>query len=128
LDHSIVLVNKRAGRFKADEDSKLKDAVQTHGGKSWGAIAVLVPGRSEKRCRHRWHEVLDPIINQVSGDTGKWAEDEDEKLKDAVQTRGNENWVALSVLIPGRTRSQCWDRWRHVLGPNIDRESGRKGI
>jgi hypothetical protein len=26
----------------------LKDAVQKHGGKNWGAIAALIPGRSSE--------------------------------------------------------------------------------
>jgi hypothetical protein len=42
-----------------DEDSKLKDAVHTHGDKDWVAIAALVPGRRQKQCRNRWHVVLD---------------------------------------------------------------------
>jgi hypothetical protein len=32
------------GTWSEDKDIKLKDAVQRHGGKDWGAIAALVPG------------------------------------------------------------------------------------
>jgi hypothetical protein len=31
-----------------------------------------------------WHDALDPNIERVRGRTGKWAEDENSMLKDAV--------------------------------------------
>jgi hypothetical protein len=49
LDPSIDRANGRKGdSWTADEDSKLKDAVQTHGGKNWAAITALVAGRTKK--------------------------------------------------------------------------------
>jgi hypothetical protein len=59
----------RTGKWTEDEDSKLKDAVQTHGGKNWGAIAALVPGRTNDQCRHRWQGVLDPSVALTAGRT-----------------------------------------------------------
>jgi hypothetical protein len=41
------------------------------------ATTVLVPGRTQKQCSNRWHDGLDPSIDQATGRTGKWAEDED---------------------------------------------------
>ena len=36
--------------------------------------------------------------------TGRWTEDEgDNKLKDSVERHGGEDWVAIAVLVPGRT-------------------------
>jgi hypothetical protein len=35
---------------------------------------------------------------------GEWTAVEDGKLKDAVQTHGGKNWVAISALVAGRTR------------------------
>jgi hypothetical protein len=89
--------------------------VQTHGGKNWIAIAALVRGRTQGQCRHRWHRVFDLSIDRAIGRTGKWAEDEDVKLKDAVQTHGSKRWAAIATLIPGRTLSQCQSRWQRVL-------------
>jgi hypothetical protein len=40
-------VNERTDKWAEDEDAKLRDAVETHGDKSWAAIATLVPGRGE---------------------------------------------------------------------------------
>jgi hypothetical protein len=112
LKPSIDQANERAGKWTADEDSKLKDAAQKHGGKSWNAIAALIPGRTKTQCSSRWHTALNPSIAPTAGSTGKWTPDEDSKLKDAVQTHGGKNWVAISATVPGRTKLQCNNRWQ----------------
>jgi hypothetical protein len=127
LDPSIDRATGRTGKWSEDEDIKLKDAYTTHGGKNWAAIAAVVPGRTKCQCRRRWHEALDPSIDLATGRTGKWSEDEDIKLKDAVQTHGAKNWGAIAVLVPGRTKHQCRNRWQVVLDPSIDRATGRTG-
>jgi hypothetical protein len=110
LDPSIGLTAGRTGKWAEDEDSKLKDAVQTHGDKDWVAISALVQGRTRNQFRNRWHAVLDPSIGRASGRTDKWSEDEDRKLKDAVQTYGVKDLAAIAALVPGRTKNQCWSR------------------
>jgi myb proto-oncogene protein len=127
LDPSIDRANKRTGKWAEDEDSKLKDAVQTHGGKNWGAIATLVPGRTRDQCSNRWHSALDPSISLTGGRWGRWTVDEDIKLKDAVQTHGGNNWGAIATLVPGRTRDQCSNRWHSALDPSISLTGGRGG-
>jgi myb proto-oncogene protein len=101
LDPSIGRANGRTSNWTAVEDSKLKDAVQTHGGKKWGAISALVPGRTKMQCKNRWHGALNPNSNLTGGRTGKWEEDEDSKLKDAMRRHG------------ARIRSQ-FPRWFRV--------------
>jgi myb proto-oncogene protein len=106
----------REGRWTAVEDSKLQYAVQTHGDKDWVAISAQVPGRTKGQCWQRWHDVLDPNICRASRRRGEWTAFEDRKLKDAVQTQqGDKDWVAISVLVPGRTRKQCCERWTRTL-------------
>jgi protein involved in temperature-dependent protein secretion len=105
----------------------VKDAVQTHGGKDWAAISALIRGRTQKQCRNRWHNGLNPSIGRASARKGKWAEDEDNKLKAAVLTHGGKDWVAISSLVPCRTRSQCFRRRQDVLDPSIGQVSGRTG-
>jgi hypothetical protein len=119
--------SERKGRWTQDEDDKLKDAVRTYGGKNWVAISVLVPGRTHQQCQNRWYNGLDPNIDGVTKHAGTWTEEEDSKLEDAVQTHGGKNWAAIAVLVPGRTKIQCSNRWHHGLDPNIDRVTGRKG-
>jgi hypothetical protein len=111
------------GHWTLKEDSKLKSAVTNTSKKKWGneyktdwaAVAALVPGRTRRQCWHRWKNGLDPSIDRVNGRTGKWAEDEDSKLKEAVQTHGGKNWCGIAALVPSRTRNQCRNRWnKHI--------------
>jgi hypothetical protein len=127
LNPSIGRASGRKGQWSAIEDSKLKNAAQTHGGKNWGTIAGMVPGRTESQCLGRWHNVLDPNISRASGRKGKWSAAEDSQLKHTCQTHADKDWGAISLLVPGRTRKQCWSRWHDVLDPSIVRASGRKG-
>jgi hypothetical protein len=127
LNPSIAMTAGRVGAWAEDEDTKLKNAVLMHGRKDWGAITKLVPGRTRAQCRYRWHDYVDPIIDRTAGRTGTWTEVEDGKLKDAVQLHGGKGWVAISALVPGRTKKQCWSRWHNALKPIIDRTTGRTG-
>jgi hypothetical protein len=127
LKPSIALMAGRTGKWEEDEDSKLKAAVQTHGGKNWGSIVVLVPGRTKKQCWSRWHDALDPSIDRVNGRTGEWTAVEDSKLEVAVQTHGGKNWKEIAEMVPGRTPSQCCSRWNNALNPSITLTAGRKG-
>jgi uncharacterized protein YbdZ (MbtH family) len=127
LGSSIGRASERKGKWTAVEDSKLKDAVHTHGDKDWGTIAALVPGRTGKQCSKRWHAVLVSSIGQVSGRKGKWTAVEDSKLKDAVHAHGDKDWGTIAALVPGRTRDQCWSRWKNAFDPSIDRANQRTG-
>jgi hypothetical protein len=119
IDRSIVC----AGKWTADEDKKLKEAVRSHGAKKWSATAALVPGRTSDQCNGRWHNVLDPSIDRSIVRAGKWTADEDKKLKEAVRSHGARKWVATAALVPGRTSDQCRYRWYSALNPSIDRSA-----
>jgi hypothetical protein len=127
LDPSIDQTTVLAGKWTTDEDKRLKDAVLTHGGKSWETIAALVPGRTKRQCCDRWRDILDPSIDRTTALVGKWTVGEDNKLKDSVLTLGNKNWAAIAALLPGRTKIKCCDRWRDALDPSIDPTTARVG-
>ena len=128
LNPSIDGANAHAtGKWGEDEDLELRNAVQTHGGKNWAAIAALVPGRAESQCRNRWHHVLDPSIDRANGRTGRWTKDEDIKLKDAVQTHGGKIWKKIATLVPGRTVEQCRNKWTSMLQERRLPENERTG-
>jgi hypothetical protein len=46
-------------------------------------------------------------------------------LKDAVLAHGGKNWEEITALVPGRTKSQCRNRWHETLVPNIDPATAR---
>jgi hypothetical protein len=51
--------------------------------KDWTVIANKIPGRTNKDCRKRWHNVLSGGFNK-----GYWTAEEDKLLTRAVQTHG----------------------------------------
>jgi hypothetical protein len=59
--------NGKEGKWKAEEDAKLIEAVKKHG-KKWVAAAAMVPGRSDRQCRERWTNILDPSNNEQKGE------------------------------------------------------------
>lgn len=51
--------------------------------RDWRSIADKIPGRTNKDCRKRWHNVLSGGLNK-----GYWTEEEDKLLTHAVQIHG----------------------------------------
>jgi hypothetical protein len=127
LNPSIARMEGRAGTWAEDEDIQLKDAIQTHGDRNWNKITACFPGRTKDQCRQRWRKILSHTIDRENGRTGKWTPDEDGKLRDSVRLHGGKNWTAISTVVPGRTRNQCWKRWKDVMDHSIDRPSGSTG-
>jgi hypothetical protein len=82
---------------------------------------------TKKQCRNRWwYDVLASSIGRSTGRTGKWREDEDIKLKSAIQAHGDKHWAAIAALVPGRTQKQCSDRWRRkYTDPNRSAVQGK---
>jgi hypothetical protein len=143
-DTNVQLVmdtQPNAGATQADrhwtpeEDAKLTSAVtitckNKHGKKhriDWVAVAALVPGRTEKHCQRRWHDLSNPSIFLTARRAGKWGEDEDIKLKKAIEMHGDKDWAAVTTLVLGRTKRQSSDRWRDVLDPSINLAIVHKG-
>jgi myb proto-oncogene protein len=100
---------KKLGKWTPEEDAKLVNAVKKHGN-DWVAIAAMVPGRTNQRCRERWVGTLDPATGK---NLGTWSTEEDAKLKKAVKKHGND-WVAVAKLVPGRSNTQCRKRWLYT--------------
>jgi hypothetical protein len=123
---SIDRTAGRTGTWTKEEDDKLKDAIQMHGGKDWDAIAALVPGRTRSQCSSRWHNAWAPSIDRANGRKGmSWTADEDIKLKNAVRMHGGKKWFETAALVPGRTHKQCWDRWQKYMDPNRSAVRGK---
>jgi Myb-like DNA-binding domain len=50
---------------------------------------------------------------------GKWSEEEDELLRNAVNEQGGKNWKKIAAKLHGRTDVQCLHRWQKVLRPGL---------
>jgi hypothetical protein len=104
--------NGKKGKWKPEEDAKLTEAVKKHG-KKWVAIAATVAGRTDKQCRNRWTQALDP----ANWKKGGWTPEEYTKLTAAVKEHGK-HWVEVAAMVPGRTDEQCRGRWVQTLDPD----------
>lgn len=49
----------------------------------------------------------------------KFSKEEDEILKNLVESLGDNNWQAISNRMPGRNSRQCRERWQNYLSPEI---------
>ncbi|XP_055078842.1 v-myb avian myeloblastosis viral oncogene homolog-like 2a isoform X2 [Periophthalmus magnuspinnatus] len=47
----------------------------------------------------------------------KWTQEEDENLKILVSNFGKEDWKTVSNFLPGRSETQCMNRWSRSLDP-----------
>jgi hypothetical protein len=72
LHSKNIETTARKGKWAADEDSTLTDAVKKHNGNDWSAISKLVPGRTKKPWKGRWHNELDSKSDETTARKGKW--------------------------------------------------------
>jgi hypothetical protein len=47
-------------------------------------------------------------------------------MKNSVE-KHNVDWAAISELVPGRTKKQCWDKWHMVLNAKKNYTTTRAG-
>jgi nuclear transport factor 2 (NTF2) superfamily protein len=104
--------NSNKGKWTREEDIMLIRAVGKLG-TDFIAVAALIPGRTNERCRYRWVRNLNLSTGQELV-KGKWSLEEDVKLIEAVQRFGK-NWVPVAALVYTRSNSQCRQRWLECL-------------
>ncbi|KAF8103701.1 hypothetical protein N665_0186s0069 [Sinapis alba] len=132
----------RVGKFSSEEEKRLTVAVTLFGAQNWHKIARFVPGRTSTQCREKWANCLDPNVNH-----GKWAKEEDAKLREAMAEHEIGNWSKIASHVPRRTDNQCRRRWMQlyphqvpllqeatrlrkeaIVGNFVDRESQRPAL
>ncbi|KAL4866178.1 hypothetical protein BDV12DRAFT_173228 [Aspergillus spectabilis] len=102
--------------WTAEEDMILREEVEkaqaASSTVSWNEIATSLPGRTNKD--KRWHGTTSGKVNK-----GPWTEDEDERLRKAVQQHGPK-WTVVASFVRSRLPDQCSKRWSHAIKPEID--------
>lgn len=67
-----------------------------------------------------------PLLNTQTKERNKkrkFTQEEDEKLRELVQTHGQKQWDVIARNIGSdRTARQCRDRWKHYLNPNVSQK------
>lgn len=115
---------KRAVRnpWRRQEDQALRDAVEQVGeARNWNRIAVIVGTRDAGACAQRWRKFVRPELAAVK--KGKWAVEEDTKLRRLVREYGHKVSGMWEYISHGMDRSrnpkQCRERWTNFLDPSL---------
>ncbi|OMH85671.1 Myb-like protein L [Zancudomyces culisetae] len=101
--------------WNVDEDEMVRQLVSYYGEGQWQSISSCIEGRTSQQVLHRWYKVLHPMIK-----SGRWTEDEDALLLEAVKLYGVGKWTKISQHVPGRTDVKCRERYVNVLAPNVN--------
>lgn len=81
-------------------------------------------GREPRSVYRRYRNTIDPALA-----TGSWLLQEDVLLIDSVRILGQDNWTAVAARVPGRTSSQCRERFNRRLIPFVnDLASGQGSV
>uniref|UniRef100_A0A915PMD7 Uncharacterized protein n=1 Tax=Setaria digitata TaxID=48799 RepID=A0A915PMD7_9BILA len=103
-----------------EEDAQLMTlahCMQVNGKMNWEKIAHYMEERSRQQCTIRYRRALDTDIK-----FGRWDAGEDVLLTCAVSRFGTKDWIKVASCVPGRSDSQCRDRWVNVLDKSIKAE------
>ncbi|XP_030062690.1 snRNA-activating protein complex subunit 4 [Microcaecilia unicolor] len=69
-------------------------------------MAYYMEGRDSMQLLHRWTKSVDPSLKK-----GSWTPEEDALLLKAVAKFGERDWYKIRTEVPGRSDSQCRDRY-----------------
>ncbi|KAI0036003.1 hypothetical protein K488DRAFT_41939 [Vararia minispora EC-137] len=97
LDPSV-----KKGRWTDEEDERLKRAIVAFG-KSWVDVATVMEGRTSDQCREHFQE-----YGKKANKKGRWNEEEDALLREAVEELGTKRWKEVAERVEGRSDTQVW--------------------
>ncbi|KAG2219491.1 hypothetical protein INT45_010411 [Circinella minor] len=106
---------QNTGRWRPEEDDKLRFAVKEFGERLWKDVGALVITRTPDQCRSRWFQSLKPGIKQ-----GSWSQEEQMQLAELVQnakdTSTYVNWDKIAEeLGTGRGAYACRYKYNYMV-------------
>jgi hypothetical protein len=109
------------GAWTLEEEQKLASAVETLGTTSWAKIDVNIPGRNEIQCSQKWRRMPKKAAATSSG---AWTVEEEKKLVYSVETLGTTGWAKVAANVPGRSDTQCSNKWQKMSQMDATTASG----
>ncbi|CDW52927.1 Myb DNA-binding domain containing protein [Trichuris trichiura] len=96
------------GKWTAEEDDRLLEAVAKYGKNCWRQIAAAVTTRTDSQCRNRYIYCL-----SVNSKGGAWSQLEDELLMLGVEVFGT-RWMKVCFLLPRRGAHKIHNRYKFL--------------
>jgi hypothetical protein len=59
------------------------------------------------------------VYQTTQNNKGIWTCEQDDALCNAIDKYGTKNWKKVAEAVPGRTDTQCFQRWQKVLNPEL---------
>ncbi|KAH0576421.1 Myb-like DNA-binding domain-containing protein [Spironucleus salmonicida] len=107
----LIWPSRKQGRrvsvpWSFEEDEYLTELVEKIGVKNWRKIQEVIYGvfktyRSTEQISQHWYRVVNPQIIK-----GKWSQDEDQKLINAVRLCSPKQWKHIANQLSGRSDIQ----------------------
>ncbi|KAJ8518367.1 hypothetical protein ONZ45_g4556 [Pleurotus djamor] len=102
--------------WDSEADAALCKAVAMYGIDNWNLVARHVsPQVTAAQCQIRFTKSLDTRVRK-----GGWSDEEDDRLRLAVEVYGNV-WLDVASVMHGRINEQCRDRWVSKLDPALNK-------
>jgi len=86
------------GPWTPTEDRRLLQLVNELGAEKWVIIASRLGSRTGKRCRERWHNHVNPILNKAP-----FSLEEEEAIEQYYAEIGPK-WAEIAKKLPGRSK------------------------
>ncbi|XP_029467818.1 snRNA-activating protein complex subunit 4 isoform X2 [Rhinatrema bivittatum] len=77
-------------------------------------MAYYMEGRDSMQLLHRWTKSVNPSLKK-----GYWTPEEDALLLKAVAKFGERDWYKIRTEVPGRSDSQCRDRYLKSINQRL---------
>lgn len=101
------------GSITEHEAQLIREGVSIFG-RDWLAVSEsFVPHRTPRQCMLWWSS-----HGEKEQKKGRWTLPEDRTLQLGVRDYG-EQWSRIASLIPGRSPTQCYERWNEISNPQI---------
>jgi pre-mRNA-splicing factor CDC5/CEF1 len=105
----------KGGTWKNAEDEILKAAVMKYGLNQWARISSLLVRKSDKQCKERWYNWLDPKLKKI-----EWTKEEDEQLITLVKMFPCQ-WKTIAPFL-GRSAHMCIEHFQELLDKAENRQ------
>ncbi len=97
------------GPWTIQEDRKLISWIKEFGPKKWSQCSEFIKGRSDKQCRERWFNCLNPQVKK-----GNWSSEEDYKIFYLYKKYGSK-WAQIANYFEGRSENSVKNRFYSTL-------------